>query len=148
MITLSEAEAERSDALSEMEENGAPILVRYDKKWNEGTGRLPPEPDYVDVETWGVFVGLSSQNLDGNVVIARDVEMLVADKGLESLEGLPGAASGNSPLTTGYEIYEGDPESHPSSSDPGVRRYEVVRLLKTTKLGGWPVLHRLHLRGG
>jgi hypothetical protein len=145
MPSRAEAQAERSDAAADIREDGAPVLLRFDKNWAVTSSRTKPAPDWIDVQTWILFAKASVHAASG--VLVGDLDIYMADDGLETLEGLADLPLGGKPVRTGYVVLVGSPETHPAPTDVGVRTLHLLRIVDTTKVGGWNVLHRIHARG-
>jgi hypothetical protein len=145
--SAAEAADERADALADIQEDGAPVLVRFDRNWNVGSGRERPAEDFVDVQTYALFDTAKAGDVDGKTILTGDAIIWLADAGLDSLEGLADLPLGGEPARSGYELLENDPTAFPTPGDPDNRRYELLQVLDTVRVGGWSVLHKIHARG-
>lgn len=147
MVTRAEAERERTEAMNDIREEGAPVVVRFDRSYGVNPpGRERPAEDWVEVRTWALFE--SGTYLDeGGGAMVSDAVVYLADKGLRQLEGLASLPMGGAPAGSGYRMLVGPPLTFPVAGADGVRELQLLQVLDTTKVGGWDVLHKVRARG-
>lgn len=155
MTTRAEVDLERSDALGDLQEEGAPVLLRYVASTipEGGVERTPVAP--VDVQTYALVKAVGSREIDGDLVLLGDKSVLIEHASLGALaQVVAEIPTGQQPGFTGLSVFfeERDPvageKTFPVPGGAGVREYRVIgRLPSPPPLGGWHIVHRLQVRG-
>jgi hypothetical protein len=150
--TRAEAEASRADALSDINEEGAPCVLQWiGGEVDEASGVIPPGST-TDVPLHAVITGYSAREVNGSSVQQGDVRVLVADMALDGQ--LPADALAAEPGPANFYLYVGNPPGEgrgaafPDPADAATysRRYKVVALEDTYREGAWRIAHVLRAR--
>lgn len=151
-MTREEAERERDDAVADVREDGAPVLIRYQPAAVPPGGRERVPAAAVDVQTHAALTGFGQREVDGQTILAGDTKLILASKALGALANVVGdLPSGITPGPLGLTIYvpraPATEVDYPTPGAEGVAAYQVVRLHETKHAGAYPVAHWLHVRG-
>lgn len=143
-----EIQEERADAVADIREDGAPVVLRYDGSSVSGRERTTVAP--VDVQCHAVLLDFRTELVDGESIRHGDLRILVADAALGELADEIGQlAPGTTPSARGITVHVGTSTSeddYPTPGASGVKAYRVLRRLNTKNAGDQPVVHYLQAR--
>lgn len=152
--TAAEARRERIEARDDIQQEGAAVLLRFDKSHSaEGSGRQKPAEDWVNVKTYALVEAMSTGEVAvGGEALIGDKVVWIADLGLGALADLPTLPSSGAPVGSAYLMYfasDGFPAVDGSGvvTGAGLRQFQLLRVLDTIKVGNASVLHKVHARG-
>lgn len=142
-----EALREVRDAVADVKEDGARIVLRWARGVVSPSSREPSTVTPITHETYGIFDGFKAEEFGGNVQ-QGDSRLWVAAGDLGALSASVNSLGPGGQLGAGFEVLvAADPEAWAETGDATAARYRVVALLQTVHVGGYAVLHELHIRG-